>query len=174
MEHSVWYLAGFLFGLAVVAIIGIVWLIKRRGACEYDERQELARGKAFQAAFFVLFGYLVITGILDLVWGIRFGDSFTSSFVGICIAIVVFACSCIAHDAYFSIHDKPRNMILIFVLLTVVNGLIGIINLLKYGFMPNGILTTDSMNLICAVMSLCILVAILLKLRHDRAEERAV
>lgn len=167
MAHSFWYIIGFLCGLAVVAIIGTI-LIKRNGRPQYDERQELARGKAFKAAFFILLYYLTVTGILDLVWGIRFGDSFTSSFLGICLAAAVFACSCIRHDAYFSVNDKPRSMVTLFIILTVVNGAIGVINLLRYGFMPGGVLTTDSMNLICGAMSLVILIAILLKLAQDR------
>lgn len=163
MAHSFWYIIGFLCGLAVVALIGVI-LIKRHGHPQYDKRQELARGKAFKAAFFILLYYLTVTGILDLVWGIRFGDSFTNSFLGICLAAAVFACSCIRHDAYFSVNNKPRSA----VILTAINGTISVLNLLRYGFLPGGVLTTDSMNLICGTMSLVILIAILLKLAQDR------
>ena len=174
---SIWYFAGFFTGIALVALA--VWLIshsrKKRGSAapKYDERQILARGSAYRAAFFVLLGYLALEGILDTL-EIRFADGWAGSFIGICLAAAVFACCCIANDAYLSIMEKPRETIILLAVLTVVNGVIGGIELARYGFLTDGVITTRSMNLICAVMSLTILFAVLLRLRREKAQEEAI
>ena len=56
---------------------------------KFDERQMLARGKAFRAAYIVLVSYLAVYAFIDLLV-IVWSDGFTGILIGICLSVTVF------------------------------------------------------------------------------------
>ena len=73
------------------------------------------------------------------------------------MALVMFASVCIVKDAYLSLKEKPRT---IMILLTVVGSLnlaIGIMNWKNGRVVQDGILTFGAANGICGIMVLVIL-----------------
>lgn len=171
MNGNIYYVMGFCCGILAVAIA--CFILNRRAkkagkSVEFDERQQLARGKACRIALFTLVGYLMVAGILDSAWNIRFGDTFSLAVVGIILAVTVFACSCIMHDAYVSLGENIRQKLLIFAGCIVICTTVGFINGDKYGFFVQGSLQLGALPLLCAVMALCILIAMLIKTLRDR------
>lgn len=75
MNHSISYIVGMLSGIAAVFLfVLVIRLLCRRHQSiskilspenTYDERQILARGKAYQTAFIVLVGYVLAASCLD-------------------------------------------------------------------------------------------------------------
>lgn len=164
------FVIGIVVGLLLVAIgcIAVASANRKKGCLtEYDERQQLARGNAFKLAFITLALYLLVVSILDSI-GIRFGDMTTVSTAGICFSVTLYACSCILHDAYLSIRDKPATIIVILVIMTVINGVLSVMHIVSGKIMQDGMLTFYSCNLFCAIMSVIILAALLLKLSLNR------
>lgn len=170
MSMSILYVLGIVVGLLLVAIgcIAIAFVSRKKNCpTEYDERQQMARGKAFKLAFISLALYLLVVSILDAT-GVRFGDMTAISTLGICISVTLYACSCIINDAYLSVREKPKTLILIFSILIVVNGALSVMRILSDEVIVDGRLTLYSCNLICAVMAVIILAALLLKLSSER------
>ena len=149
------YALGLAFGLAVG--IGIVALLFKKKVLDmtFDERQELARGKAYQYGFFTLIGCVAAYGFLDMVIG-NWCDALTGGMICICIALTVFATVCILNDAYLSLKENPRKVMTTFVLITALNLFIGVMNVLNGTVMEAGRLVYGSVNLIIGITTLVI------------------
>lgn len=130
MEHTAAYLIGMAVGIIFV-VIGLTIIKRRNGGkgafCDFDERQELVRGRAFKYGFFTLLLYFIIAVSLGKI-GVRqtYFDSATIIFMGICLGIMVFTSYAIWHDAYFSMQDKPRGWIILFVAMFFLNMVVGL------------------------------------------------
>jgi 4-amino-4-deoxy-L-arabinose transferase-like glycosyltransferase len=156
---------GVLTGI-VVGLLIVVLLLKKRVVCkEFDERQELARGKAFQYAFFTLLGCVLVLGCVDQL------DAMARGMLSICIAITVFAITAIRKDAYLSLYENPRTVMILFAVLAAFNLLLGIRSALDGKLVENGVLTFRVTNLLLAVMLVVIMVAYGLRCLSRREEE---
>ena len=118
-----------LFGVATgVAVAVFLWALfvslrnKRSGdAPQFDERQLAARAKAYSSAFFTLLGYLAVVAVLDSVAEVHWCDLYTACFLGMMLALDVFAVTAIRSDAYFGIHERPVASIVLFAFVAVLN-----------------------------------------------------
>lgn len=158
MAHGFGMACGLLVGL--LAGIGVVALLKKRRVidCTYDERQELARGVAYKRAFFTLMIALMVYGISDTILG-RWCDTLMGVLLCICAAMVVFAATCIRHDAYLSLKETPRKVMTLFAALTAMNLAIGGMNLVNSGgVVEDGLLTYRATNLVVGATTGVILV----------------
>ena len=151
------YVFGLTVGLAVG--IGVVVLLFRKKVLDmtFDERQERARGKAFQYGFFTLAGCIVAYGLLDCA-GFRWCDTLTGCIICLCMGLTVFAITCILNDAYLSLKEQPGKVVTALVVTAFVNLAIGAGYLIHGKFVEDGILTIRSVNLICGIMVLVVLV----------------
>ena len=156
MEHSVGYILGILVGVLVG--VGVVALLFKLKAVDltFDERQERARGQAYKYGFWTLVVCLFLYGFSDQIFG-RWCDVLAGAMLCIAAALMVFTSVCIVKDAYLSLKEKPRT---IMILLTVVGSLnlaIGIMNWKNGRVVQDGILTFGAANGICGIMVLVIL-----------------
>lgn len=169
MTVSIMYICGFFVGILAVAVVSLI--LKRKeiwGENSFDERQELARGKAYKAAFWVLILYICITSLLNAVFEFNWSDNFTWAMIGICLSASVFAVNCILNDAYLSLKEKPRNIIVLLVFAALSNFAVAIINIRQENyFISNGMLSFHAVNLIVGFMLLVILIVFIIKLRID-------
>ncbi len=157
MEHSVGYILGLLVGILVgVGIVALLFKLKVMDMT-FDERQERARGQAYKYGFWTLTACLFLYGLSDLFLG-RWCDVLTGAILCFCTAVGVFATICIVKDAYLSLKEKPRTVMTLFAAISLVNLAIGAVNLADGSFIENGVLTFRSMNLVCGLMTLVILV----------------
>lgn len=173
MTVDIAYIRGFFVGILAVAVVSFIigLIFKRKGILgenNFDERQELARGKAYKAAFWVLVLYLCITNLLNAVFEFNWSDNFTGAMIGICLSFSVFAVNCILNDAYLSLKEKPRNIIVLLGFVALLNFAVAMINIRQENhFISNGVLTIHAVNLIVGFMLLVILAVFIIKLRID-------
>lgn len=176
MEHGFAWLAGFVVGLLLVAVIcflfGRKFYTDGSRKPKFDERQELVRGRGYKYAFFTLLVYHLLYALLKTGFGWTVLDEMTGMFIGLYLSIGVYACYAIRHDAYFALNEKRWNYILLFAVIAVINAVLGIAKILRDEFVVDGVISyTSSMNLLLAVLFLAILAALLVKEIASRREE---
>ena len=172
------FLLGILAGVGVVAILCLViWLVLRRKgrdasrrAAGYDERQERARGRAFQAGFFTMLIGCAAAAVLSAL-GVPLLDSYLGYVLALYLGAAVFACVSIHLDAYYRLSDRPRQYMILF-------GVCGLLNLgvalgdMGGGLYRNGRPAMWTVNLGCAaVMAAILLCQLIHTLRRRREAE---
>jgi len=162
------FVLGFFTGLIIVFIVALVIgliIKKKNGPAKYDERQELIRGRAFKAAFWVLIAYLCLNGLLQVGTGLEWADLMTSSFIGICLSLTVFVVICIMNDAYFAFNQKPKFYMILFGFLIALNLTVGIINLTENDvrFITDGKLNFHVLSFVVVVVFLAVFIALAVK-----------
>lgn len=166
--------AAYILGLCVgilVAVVVLTVLRKRRGGAsnEYDERQQMVRGKAYGAAFFTLMCYLPVNAAVNRCWrpwtlpGI-------DSLIGLFLAVAVFMVYAIRGDAYFSLREKPgtfKGLCLVVIACQLPNIVMTILHS-DESFLTDGLLNSNCMSVACVIVFIVALVAFLL---HNRVRE---
>ena len=150
------YAMGWVLGLAVG--LGLVALLFKKKVLDmtFDERQELARGKAYKYGFQAMGVSVILYGILDVTVG-EWCDTLTGNFICLCIGLTVFAVTCILNDAYLSLKEQPRKVMTLCFLVALMNLVLGWANAAHGTVVVDGKLSTGAVNLIVGVMSLVIL-----------------
>ena len=169
--------AGVFVGLAAGLLAGLAFIMslfkKKVLDMHFDERQERARGKAFQYGFFTLLIAAYAYGISDVLLG-RWCDVLTGVTLCIALALCVFAVTCILKDAYLSLREKPRTVMTMFALLSTINLLFGGMYALSGDLVEDGVLTFRAVNPIIGAAVLVILIVYivnyLLRPRDEEAE----
>lgn len=170
MENSKAYLAGILVGFAAVAIAGFIAKVvfkKKIFSCEYDERQELIRGRAFKYGFLAMMVYFAVFGIGSGILDHELVPTRILCVIGIGIGLTVFAVYAIWHDAYYALKEKPTAYIVLFLAVIVLNVFAAV--RFWVGHEPG--VSPVSMNLIFAAVFLVILIVQLMKMAKDKKEE---
>lgn len=180
-EKSLEYYLGIVIGIAMglALVVFLKWIIQKMGGkvevggrkCKesYDERQMLARGQAYKTAFFTLLLYLCIVAVISEFSGIPLLMSFAGTWVGICLSIAVFAIVCILKDAYMSLYENTKGIIMMFSVIGIVNTGIGILHFYeKRPMIEDGMLSIYCINLIVGIMFLIILAVFCGKLLYDK------
>ena len=162
MEHTVGYGLGLMAG--ILAGVGIVALLLRLRVLDrtFDERQELARGRAYRYGFWTLAAALAAYGLSELALG-RWCDALAGGMLCLAPALTVFAVVCIRSDAYLSLRELA--------LATALNLVIGTVNLVEGRVVTGGVLRLEAVNLICAIMCLIVLGVLVHALRTRREED---
>lgn len=170
-----------LFGVAVVvAIAAVIWALlvslrKKRGGDvpQFDERQLAARARAYSSAFFTLLGYLAVVALLDSVAEVRWCDLYTACFLGMMLALDVFAVAAIRSDAYFGIHERPVASIALFAFVALLNLGVAIARFaVGEPLLENGLLTRESsMNLILGIAFVPVTAASIVSAVRARRED---
>ena len=174
MDH---YHAGAALGISAGILAGlfvIVLLFKKKVLdMHFDERQERARGKAFQYGFFTLLIAVYAYGVSDVVFG-KWCDVLTGVTLCVAAGLCVFAVTCILKDAYLSLREKPRTVMTMFALLSIINLGFGAMHHASPGLVENGVLTFRAVNPIIGFATLVILIVYivnhLLRSREEEAE----
>ena len=169
--------AGVFVGLAAGLLAGLAFIMslfkKKVLDMHFDERQERARGKAFQYGFFTLLIAAYAYGISDVLLG-RWCDVLTGETLCIALALCVFAVTCILKDAYLSLREKPRTVMTMFALLSTINLGFGGMYALSGDLVEDGVLTFRAVNPIIGAAVLVILIVYivnyLLRPRDEEAE----
>ena len=174
MNHSLGYNFGMLAGVLVGALvgIGIIALLFKLKVMDltFDERQERARGQAYKYGFWTLMGYLLLCGFSDMVLG-RWCDVITGIMLCVAVAMVAFASVCIVKDAYLSLKEKPRAIMMLLTVISALNLAIGVMNWKNGRVVKDGILTSGAVNGICGFMALVILVVYLVNYLLAKRED---
>lgn len=175
-SYSIGYMVGCMAGV-IIGIILIAFLFKftrKDGSvkCKYDERQQLIRGRGFKYGFFTM---IVCEALVILFGGIleMFVERNIISFFGICLGVVVYASYSLWNDGYIALNENPKRLMIVFAVLSLMNIVIGISNILNGTLIENGIVSYRAVNLICGVMVLIIFIEMIIKYTSGKdSEER--
>lgn len=168
------YNQGIVFGIifAVLFLVIIILLRKaqgKEGFDKFDERQIVARGKAFQFGFFALMIVICIDACLKMV-DMAFYEDPLGEFAAIFIALIVFAAQSIRYDAFKGYNKNGRSLIIIYVVVTI-SQLFNTISEINSGsLVADGKLTLSCISPICLVTFASVLLMVLIKQRSDRLE----
>lgn len=143
---------------------------KKLGKAEFDERQQLARGKAYKAGFYTLLAGLLAVYLIPIFTEWQPKDTALLPFAVICVGVTVFACVAVANDAYLGTRQNPRAMLLVLGIVVVGNLTAGFSVMESVGF-ADGLAVENSMNFIIAAMGLIILAALAIRLRMAARDE---
>lgn len=112
---------GFMAAMAVAGLVVGKLAGKKLGKAEFDERQQLARGKAYKAGFYTLLVGLLAVYLIPIFTEWQPKDTALLPFAVICVGVTVFACVAVANDAYLGIRQNPRAMLLVLGIVVVGN-----------------------------------------------------
>lgn len=165
----------FVIGLAVGLLVVVILLAStKKGDTtknQFDERQELVRGKGFKYGFFTMMitnATLIFLNILEIPLFSNMEVAMTASIV---IGVSVFASYCIWNDGYFSLNENRKSLLIMFGFIGLLNLVSGIGNIFTGGVIENGAFTFRSTNLFCSLMFIVIFIMLLLKQIKDGKEE---
>ena len=137
---------------------------------DYDERQILARGRAFMWGFFTLMLCLMAYGFTDMLiepWC----DTLTGCIICICVSLLVFASICIRQDAFAGIGKNRKRNLTVLLVLTLANMFFGVENITGGDVVRDGLLTFRSVSLIVGATTGVVLLIYWLHGLRDRGEE---
>ena len=167
------YIIGLCVGI-FVAILVLSLLRKRRGGAsnEYDERQVMVRGKAFNRAFLTLMLYLLADAGVCVLWQ-PWAMPGVSNILGIFLAIGVFLVVAIRGDAYFSLQEKPRTfrLLCLVVIFCQMPNIIMTIRDPEESFLTDGRLNENCLAVGCIVVFAVALVSIWLHEKQQTEED---
>ena len=164
------HILGFMAAMAVAGLVVGKLAGKKLGKAEFDERQQLARGKAYKAGFYTLLVGLLAVYLIPIFTEWQPKDTALLPFAVICVGVTVFACVAVANDAYLGIRQNPRAMLLVIGIVVVGNLTAGFSVMESVGF-ADGLAVENSMNFIIAAMGLIILAALAIRLRMAARDE---
>ena len=136
---------------------------------DYDERQILARGRAFMWGFFSLMICLMVYGLTDMLiepWC----DTLTGCIICICVSLIVFAVICIRQDAFAGIGQKRKRNLTVLLVLTAANLLFGVSHIIDGDLLRNGVLSFRSVSLIVGATTGLVLLVYWFHGLRDRGE----
>ena len=170
MEKTMGFIVGLLVAAVIAALVAVIAKRKGVGRGAYDERQQIARGKAFSMAYFTLLIYLAVWLIMRAL-EMPFAMQTMSVFIGVLASLGVFVGYSIFHDAYFKASESPRAWITIICAIGLVNLGIGVARLIRSETIVERLY--DNMNLFMGLLFMVVLACIVIKRAIDRrgAEE---
>ena len=172
----------YLWGVAVGVIVGVIIVAliftynkKKTGSAvggDFDERQQLLRGKAFQAGFFTMLILSFLYWVLvRLVLQRPLMQDGLSVLICALVGVGVFGIDCVFHDAFYTVQNKPKNYIILFTATTISQIPAAINNLQAGRVIQNGVLTFSVVPIVCAALFLGMLAAIIIKIQAMRKED---
>ena len=173
MEYKFGLALGLAAGIAAGVLVVVLLFKKHVLSFTFDERQERARGVAFKYGFFAMMFAMFLYGLLEIFLG-RWCDAMAGATLCLCAGVLVFAITCILKDAYLSLREKPRHIMTLFTVISIVNIVLGAVHILDGDMVEGGILTFRCTNLVVGLMTTVVLavyvVNFLLSRRDGEAE----
>lgn len=161
----------FIIPFVLILLVVITVKLMKKQKCNFDERQELMRGKAFKYAFFSILIYGATYTIISATLEKDFMTTAAALIIGMFIGLIVFAVYNIWNEAFFSLDKTPKAYISIMIITTVLSGYNGIISIKNGSITENGMLSIDSVSLACAITFTIILITTLVKMLYNRRAE---
>lgn len=140
---------------------------KKSKNAEYDERQVIARGKAFRAGYFtqmIYFSWYLVANTFEFEFLRAYSIAFI--FAGIVIGTAVFTVSSIRNDAYCRVGENGKAQVSLSALAVIMNIASAILNYTG----SNGQSEVYLLNVLCALLFTVILVTVLIHRKKAAAE----
>lgn len=161
--------------IGIGGLVIILALIKNGddARSQYDERQQIARGKAYRAGFYTMGIAILVMFILEMAGvSLPIERSLTYFMIFVFGGLALIAVN-IWNDSYYAMNENPIRFVVIFALIALFELMIGIRYVTTGQLIVNGILTFRAMSFVVVFMLLFVLVMTLIKRLKDKREEDA-
>ena len=145
---------------------------KKEKKKKFDERQIIAQGTAYKAAFWTMLIYYMLHAIISGAAGIVWCDEFLGMFLGVIVGVTVFVLICIFRDAYFRLDQTRVSVVIMLNVICLSQGIIGFLHVSDGTVVENGVLTGDATQLFLLLMGLIVDVAFIVKHRMEKRCEQ--
>jgi hypothetical protein len=177
---SVEYVIGMICGLAAaVAVCLVAFKVgkkyeRKNCPAEYDERQKLAQGKAYEIAFWTALccGFFL--------WGLEMLDLHLIEMknlllIAVIVPIAVFAVVAVRADAYLRLNETFKSRVWLWLLVLVINGIVVAVQWIEGELFcyQDGMIGGEWTNLIVFLLCAVVLVTQILHSRQRIKEEQA-
>ena len=175
------YNTGRMVGIAVGIMIGLILclilfrVMNKDGKIktQYDEMQQIVRGKGYKYAFYAIMiceALLIPLAVGDV--RLPF-DNACLHFLIIFIGVIIHITYCIFKDAYIGLNTNMKHYIIIMIVVTVINFTSAFAALKSGEMMANGQLQTPFINFLCGLLFIILAIELLIKKTiDDRSESR--
>lgn len=168
---SMWFSLFIVMMFLVLVLLCASLSSRKNNLPEFDERQELIRGKAYKTGFFATLILIGIAIIFDSTNLLPFLDSTLLYGITILGGVLVFAVYCVWNEAYFGLNQKSSSVMIILAFIGIMNLFIGIMNYFKGNMFLNGKLSFGFMSFVCAFCFIVLFVTMLLKKISNKIDE---
>ena len=160
-------MSNFFIMLAIFVVIAVVTAIvtvrSRKAKIKFDERQQIARGRAFEAGFYTLMltllGYILCNNVMDIsVLGVEIG-------IALCIivSVGVFAVVGVFKDAFLEYNSSVKSRSILFAILGGLNLVLGLLALHDGQLLEDGRLDVSVINLAIGCLMLVVVTCIVVR-----------
>jgi len=178
-KQSFAYMLGFMVGVGIVLVVSFVAIIillkltKKDGTikCKYDERQDLIRGRGFKYAFFTILIYNMIIPMLKICGVELPADSAALFMIGAIAGMLVYVIYAIWNEAYFSLNENPKAIMIVFAFIGLINLALGIVRMFDGTFLTDGKMTFNSINFLLGIGFVIIFMTLAAKQIANKREE---
>lgn len=154
---------GIILGI-IICIIAFKFLNKdKKVKTQYDERQLLVRGKAYQIGFYTMSVYFALLFLLEMseitvpiAQSILYFTGFIAGGAALCIY-------CIWNGAYFGLNNKAKSWMIFLGVFAIINGIYAWVAFSEGRMIVNGVLEYPFVNILCDVLLIIAIVTYLIK-----------
>lgn len=165
----IYSITGGMLSIFIVILITAVFRKKKKIRPDYDERQIAARGQAYKTGFIILWIWTLTGIVLDDKINVLFADGSILLFTTLLICGLGIAVTCIWKDAYFPVNKNPLSLIIFITAVLILN--IFFLQIAVPTFpaqlLNNGKLDKNSINPLCSIFLLIILLNVIAKTGID-------
>lgn len=158
--------AGIIVGLIICIFLFRYMNKDKKVMTKYDERQEMARGKAYKYGFWASMIAAAFVMLLDISM-ITLASSFTKYFFIMFVGIIAQVTYSIWNDAYYGINTNKKRLIIICIVAGIINLLSVVANIMGGQFIVDGIVSDAGSNALCCILLLYAGVLLIIKDRKD-------
>lgn len=166
-------------GVAVGILLAIILMIalhdNKKLKSDYDERQELIRGKGFKYSFYFILIYMGLFILIDMTGVVLPISNALISFSGIIISLGIYATYAIMKDGYLGLNEQKNKTTILFIAIGIINLVIGAINTIGHlelgDYDPLNDISHGLLNFICAIGIIYIAVLMLIKSGRSGGDE---
>lgn len=173
MENT-WYIFGVIFGIIVSIIISMLvgkkFNTDGKARTEYDERQQIVRGKGYKYAFWTMtiaIGILVCLESFDVKIPVDYMVVHFSIFIAGGFVLMVYS---IWNNAYWGINNKQRNYTLFFGIMGLINLYFGVESTIEGTMIKDGVITHHFINYLCAILLFAAMITLAIRAIVDKKE----
>ena len=153
---------------ALLLLLTVVSKNKKAEVPQYDERQEVERGRAFKYGFFTTLFFSGGVIIFDWCDGIPGQNQTILYCLGLFLGIMVYGSYCVWHESYIALNQKANTTMIIFAVIGLINLVLGILSIARGRMIVNGRISEHFLNFICAAMLLILCGEMLVKKIYDK------
>lgn len=169
------YRFGLIFGVFFGICIFVLFLVVSKTGdslkLEYDERQIANREKGYKYGYRTLTVYVLLMMFVDLLEIEMPMDNSVIIAIGLVISLEALITYCVWHDCYFALNERPKTLMVIFVIGAVLNVFSSIGNIKTGTVIVDGKLSTGFLNILCVVFFMYLFIVLAAKAAKDRREE---